>query len=506
MTPLSKFRQSLTGIPLFFLVFSLTCFLMCTLAIYAVLIENFREARIFFYTSLTGFLIFSLVNLATSNRNLKETGTTQIITLILLYLLLPLFLAIPNWIILPNVSFTDVYFDMVSAFTTTGLPVFNDNFLSKPLHLWRALIAWFGGGLIWIAAFAILLPASRGGFDVFSNKKVSSSRNLTLNERSETLNKVSQKLTPIYVCLTIVLWCVLTSLGTDGYTSLIRALSILSTSGISGPEKFETDGAGFLGELVVVVFLLLALSHNIFYSFDNKAKIKKILTDRELRLGLSIVVGTALLLSVKEMSHVNSLLNFKEVIFSGLELVWGSFFTVFSFMTTNGYVSSYWHANSSSLDTPHVVMIMLGLCLFGGGIATTAGGIKLLRISILFTAFSDETEKLLHPSSIVGTKSRLKVFENTVFMAWIFFMLFLVSLALIITILTIFGMLFEDAIILAVACLTTTGPIIELLGFNSLSTMDLSYFSKMVLVASMVVGRLEILVALSFITFAFKRA
>ena len=85
-------------------------------------------------------------------------------------------------------------------------------------------------------------------------------------------------------------------------------------------------------------------------------------------------------------------------------------------------------------------------------------------------------------------------------------MLFLVSLALIITILTIFGMLFEDAIILAVACLTTTGPIIELLGLNSLSTMDLSYFSKMVLVASMVVGRLEILVALSFITFAFKRA
>ena len=45
-------------------------------------------------------------------------------------------------------------------------------FLSKPIHLWRALIAWFGGGLIWIAAFVILLPASRGGFDVFSNKKI----------------------------------------------------------------------------------------------------------------------------------------------------------------------------------------------------------------------------------------------------------------------------------------------------------------------------------------------
>ena len=205
--PLSKLKKSITSLPLFFLFFAVACGLMIFLSLYAALIENFREARVFFYTSLTGFLVFALVNLATSNRNLKDTGIIQFISIVLLFLFLPLFLAIPNWIILSNVSFIDVYFDMVSVFTTTGLPVFNDDFLSKPLHLWRALIAWFGGGLIWIAAFAILLPASRGGFDIFLSKEAKSSRNLTLNERSETLIKVSKKLTPIYVCLTIVLWC-----------------------------------------------------------------------------------------------------------------------------------------------------------------------------------------------------------------------------------------------------------------------------------------------------------
>lgn len=169
--PLFKLRNSFTDLPLFFLVFLLASGLMFILSLYALLIENFREARVFFYTSLTGFLIFALVYLATSNRNLKDTGTTQIISFVLLFLFLPLFLAIPNWIILTNVSFTDVYFDMVSAFTTTGLPVFDVDFLSKPLHLWRALIAWFGGGLIWIATFAILIPASRGSFDVFFKQK-----------------------------------------------------------------------------------------------------------------------------------------------------------------------------------------------------------------------------------------------------------------------------------------------------------------------------------------------
>ena len=84
-------------------------------------------------------------------------------------------------------------------------------------------------------------------------------------------------------------------------------------------------------------------------------------------------------------------------------------------------------------------------------------------------------------------------------------MMFLVSLAVVIIILAMFGMLFEDAIILAVACLTTTGPVVEVLGLNSLLIMDLSYFSKMVLVLSMVLGRLEILVVLSLLIYALKR-
>ena len=90
---------------------------------------------------------------------------------------------------------------MVSALTTTGFPVFEKEILSKPVHLWRALVAWFGGGLIWIAAFVILLPVNFGGLEIFSNEKKSqnSNRKLTLNERSTTLLKVSQKLIPIYL-------------------------------------------------------------------------------------------------------------------------------------------------------------------------------------------------------------------------------------------------------------------------------------------------------------------
>ena len=508
MTLLQKLAKNFTNLPLFFQVYAIACSLMFAIAVYGFLTGSSREARIFLYTGLTGFLFFILLNLATANRNLKETGVMQLISLLLLFTILPIFLAFPTWIILRSSSFLDVYVDMVGAFTTTGLPVFDNYHLSRLIHLWRAVIAWFGGGIIWIAAFVILLPAGRGGHDLFSDKnnKFTQNRKLTLNERSMTLSKISKKLVPIYISLTVILWCVLTILGTDGYTSFIRASSILSTSGISGPEKFGFDGAGFFGELVMAMFLLLALTHNFFYSLNKKKNLKNILLDKELRLGLLTVTCITIILSLKTMSLNNTFFSFDEPFISGLRLIWGNFFTAFSFITTNGYVSSYWGGALPSVDLPHITIIFIGLCLFGGGLATTAGGIKLLRISVLFSAFSNETGKLLHPSSMTGSSINLKSLEISIFMAWVFFMLFIVSLALMTIILAIFGISFEEALVLAVACLTTTGPVIEMVGIEPSLISELSYFPKLALVISMVLGRLEILVALSVMIYALRRA
>ena len=146
----------------------------------------------------------------------------------------------------------------------------------------------------------------------------------------------------------------------------------------------------------------------------------------------------------------------------------------------------------------------MGLSLFGGGVATTAGGIKLLRIAILFSAFSNETGKLLHPSSVAVKNNYFKDIKMSVFMAWIFFMLFMVSTAILTIILTVFESRFEDAIVLAVACLTTTGPIIEIVELENFLIIDLPIFSKIALIIGMVLGRLEILVVLSLITLGLK--
>ena len=502
-----KLGANFKNLPLFFQVLGISCSLMIIVAGYALVSDLFREARIFLYTGLTGFLILSLVVLATSNRNLKETGLSQLFSLVFSFLVLPLFLAVPSWIILPSVNFTDTYLDMVSAFTTTGLPVFEIEFLSKPIHLWRALVAWFGGGLIWIAAFVILLPANLGGFEVFSNKQkaLNSNRKLTLDERSITLVKVSQKLVPLYSVLTIILWGLLTVLGTDAYTSLIRALSVISTSGISGPSKFDLDGAGLLGEIVILLFLFLAVSHHVINLLYKRIKLNRVLADTEIRFGLLIVLVVTALISFKQISQINLYSNSSDSLVSIIKLIWGNFFTAFSFMTTNGYVSSFWKGSISSVDVSHISIIFIGLCLFGGGVATTAGGIKLLRISILFSAFSNETGKLLHPSSVFKNNKFANSLDISVYMAWVFFMLFIVSLATLTIILSMFGNLFEDSLLLVVSCLTTTGPLLQIIGIENYSIIELSLSSKIVLILTMILGRLEILVALSLVTFGIWR-
>ena len=127
-------------------------------------------------------------------------------------------------------------------------------------------------------------------------------------------------------------------------------------------------------------------------------------------------------------------------------------------------------------------------------------------MSVLFSAFSNETGKLLNPSSLHGSTSDINRGEISVFMAWIFFTLFIVSLAVTTIFLAMFGMLFEEALVFAVACLTTTGPLIEVVGLDASLISELSYIPKLALAVSMVLGRLEILVALSILTSALRRA
>jgi trk system potassium uptake protein TrkH len=186
-----------------------------------------------------------------------------------------------------------------------------------------------------------------------------------------------------------------------------------------------------------------------------------------------------------------------DVIF---HLVWGAFFTALSFLTTTGFVSTSWRVTEawSGLQTPG--LMMLALALVGGGIATSAGGVKLLRVYALYRHGQRELERLIEPSSVGGRGSAARQLRNEgAFLAFIFFVLFAILIGGVTASLTVLSMELEPALVLAIAALTNTGPVAESFGTGLSVWAGLTVAQQSVLAVGMVLGRLEMLAVLAFL-------
>ncbi|MEJ2019500.1 MAG: potassium transporter TrkG [Maritimibacter sp.] len=169
-------------------------------------------------------------------------------------------------------------------------------------------------------------------------------------------------------------------------------------------------------------------------------------------------------------------------------------FTVLSFLTTTGWESAAWADSQgwSGLQTPGLILI--GLALIGGGVATTAGGAKLLRVVALYKHGARELGRLVHPHSVAGAGGDARHMRRRgAYMAWLFLMLMALSLSLGMLGFALTGASFDDSLVLSVASLTTTGPLAGLAGAQPISYGALSDGAKYVLIAAMIIGRLETL-------------
>jgi len=183
-----------------------------------------------------------------------------------------------------------------------------------------------------------------------------------------------------------------------------------------------------------------------------------------------------------------------------LAAYWGAMFTVMSFLTTTGFESSRWFGATewSGLATPGLVLV--GLSLVGGGIATTAGGVKLLRIYALFRHGERELERLVHPSSVGGSGAEARrIRRKGAYIAWLFFMIFALSITAVMLALALAGVQFEAALVLAIAALSTTGPLAAIAAEAPISYALLPGSAKAVLGFAMVLGRLEALAIIALL-------
>ena len=315
--------------------------------------------------------------------------------------------------------------------------------------------------------------------------------------------------------------------GDPGLLALSRAMGTLSTSGISPVAGGIGVGSGLVGEFLVFAFLILALSRR-FWPGGGELKASELLRDDpEIRLGLGVVVLVSAALFIRHFFATIDITTVENSLPTGMFLslkhaavaTWGGLFNAMSFLTTTGWNSIDWQGARSWSGLQSPGLLLAGLAIMGGGVATTAGGVKLLRVYALARQSQRELERIVHPASIAGggvTARRLR--GEGAYLAFIFFMLFAISVSVTVLLISIHQIEFDTAVMLSVSALTNTGPLASTIALTPSFEASagiasnpwegwsgLALLPKTVLAGAMIVGRLETLAILALLTPDFWR-
>lgn len=501
----------IASVPFFVLLMGIGSLAMLVPAVYGAAIDDLATARAFLYAAILFFMLTLLIGVAMGGYHPGSPARSHLTTLLAAFTVLPLMLAIPFHEAVGHSTLLDAWFEMVSSLTTTGATIYDNPMrLSPALHLWRSVVGWLGGLFAWVTAVAILAPMNLGGFEVQSTGTMGDggrtfSQIARIADPAERLVRFTLRLGPIYVGLTFVLWLCLLLAGEVGFIALCHAMAVMSTSGISPVGGTFAASSGFAGEAFMVLFWAFALSRLTFSrGILGEAKVW-IGRDPEVRLAVALIGSVTTLLFLRHFFGAVTE-NTPRGILPAAQALWGGFFTVVSFVTTTGFESRYWLGSTDWSGLSQPGLLLVGLSLVGGGIATTAGGVKLLRVYALLRHGERELERLVHPHSVGGSgREARQIRRKGAYVAWIFFMLFALSIAAVLVALSLTGVQFENALVLAVASLSTTGPLAVVAAEAPISIAGIPDGAKMILAAAMVLGRLEALAIIALLNPDFWR-
>ena len=488
--------------PVWVIMIALMSVLMFLPAAYGAGLNDWNIARSFFYHGVFFLLVSAVIALALAARKPLSNQGTRLLALFATYLIVPFVLALPFAFLIPNLDFFDAYVEMLSALTTTGASLIDSPLaLSDVLHFWRALVAWAGGCFILVIALAVFLPMNIGGFETYAVYREwadthNESRRIALHDR---IWVYTCRIAPVYMILTVSLAIIFILLGDRPVLASIHAMSIISTSGITTGVEFHKTSSGVYGELVAFMFLLFAVSRFMYQPDTEGRAFRKLIHDKENNIAIFGVIGVAVVLFMAHFGAATTTQS-QDSLFAGLKALWGAIFTLLSFLTTTGFESAHWTGaqNWSGLNTTG--LILMGFALAGGGIATTAGGIKLLRIYALYKNGLRELQKLNFPNSVLGRGDRARSIRTEgAYAAWVFFMLFMLSVAFACLLYAMLGLTVEDALLLSIAGLSTTGPLVPVVSETGLNYSDLKTLEKLVFCATMILGRLELLAVIAIL-------
>ncbi len=407
----------------------------------------------------------------------------------IIWVSIPLFSSIPLYLEIPNISYTQAFFEAMSGTTTTCATVLSglDN-LPPSINFWRCFLSWLGGMGILVLAVAILPLLGVGGSQIF---KAESSGPMKESRLTPRIADTAKGLWSIYLMLSIACAIAFKFAGMSTYDSIVHAFSTVSLGGFSSHDASFGFWNNLQIELTAIGFMLVCgMSFALHFIAWKNRSIVSYLRNPECLAWL----GTAVVFTLA----VAAILYFNGYYTDPLIALRAAAFNTVSTISTSGFATQDF--NLWPMAAP--LLMFFGACFATCG-GSTGGGMKMMRAIIVIKQTSRQLKLTLHPKAIFPVRVAGHIIEsNVVFSALSFMLLWTICCVLTTILLLVTGLDLTTALSATIGCITNLGPGLGLVGpysnFSVLNDVQLWLCSFL-----MLLGRLELVTVFVLFTRTF---
>jgi trk system potassium uptake protein TrkH len=413
----------------------------------------------FFSSSIIAILFYKLRSI-----NTKPSIFEKILTVFLGYFLLPLILSIPFYYSIYNLSFLNAFFETVSGFTSTGFTIFdNIKHIDQSLILWRSSIQWIGG-LYFLFSIIFLI-------DIYDESLKKSLTNFLSFNSSEIL-KQTVKIFLLYSGITISIFIILNIFGIRSFNSLNLAMTVISSGGFLPVNELSSILINDR-QIVIFSFLMLVSFFSIFFVYNliffRNKNLNFFYEDIHLFLYFIIIVTIFF------------------IFFSFDNKFMYSFLSLISSISNIGI--------SLEIEQTNLNLIYLILVIIGGSFFSTSSGLRFLKIYSLTKYSINQILSFSKPKNIFMNKlmfSKINFNFKEINMYFLTIIIFIISLFILTSLLSISSINFENSFKLAILTLMNTVNS-SAYGIAEFDFQNLHFLTKYLLIFFMIIGRVELL-------------
>ena len=444
-------------------VISILCFFNILYSYYFNLYLNVDS---YFYTLLLSLV--PAISILFKSKDIKKVSIYfKIQTVILGYFLLPAIISLPYYLSIYNITFIDAYFEAISGFTSTGFTIFdNIKHLDESLIIWRSSSQWIG---VLYFLFSILLL-----IDIFDDNLKKTLTNF-LSFNSSEIFKQFFKILVFYIFLTFIIFIIYNIFEIRSFNSLNLALTVVSSGGFLPSNNLASILNSEIKTIMFSITLLVSF-FGLFFSYNI------------------FVIRNKGLKSVQEDIYLLFYLFFLYsifFIFSDKNIDFHYIFLAISSSVSNVGIS---------LDktTQNFSFIFLMIIIIGGSFFSTSSGLRFIKIYSLVKFSINELISHSKPKNIFLNKLAFSDKNMNIEDFYKYFLtviIFLFSLIILSSILTISGYNVEESFKLSILTLMNTVNS-TMTGLNGFNFEETNYFLKYSLILFMIIGRVELLTVL----------